>query len=34
MGLWAYLVRHVSQGGELLDKLIADEGPIRPTFPF
>ena len=34
MGLWAYLARHVSQGGELVGKLITDDGADPARFPF
>jgi len=34
LGLWAYLARHVSEGGELLFKLIADDGVDPVRFPF
>lgn len=33
-GLWAYLARHVSEGGELLGKLLADDGADPVRFPF
>lgn len=34
LGLWAYLARHVSEGGELLGKLLADDGADAVRFPF
>lgn len=34
MGLWSYLARHISQGGELLGKLISDDGADPLRFPF
>jgi poly(3-hydroxybutyrate) depolymerase len=34
LGLWAYLARHVSEGGELLGKLLADDGADPVRFPF
>lgn len=34
LGLWAYLARHVSEGGELLGKLLADDGADPLRFPF
>jgi len=34
MGLWAYLARHVSEGRELLGKLLADDGADPVRFPF
>ena len=34
MGLWAYLARHISEGGELLIKLLADDGVDPVHFPF
>lgn len=34
MGLWSYLVRHMGQGGELLGKLVADDGADPQRFPF
>jgi poly(3-hydroxybutyrate) depolymerase len=34
LGLWAYLARHVSEGGELLIKLLADDGADPVHFPF
>jgi poly(3-hydroxybutyrate) depolymerase len=33
-GLLAYLARHVSEGGELLGKLLADDGADPVRFPF
>jgi len=33
-GLWAYLARHMSEGGELLAKLLADDGADPARFPF
>jgi poly(3-hydroxybutyrate) depolymerase len=34
MGLWAYLARHLREGGELLGKLVADDGADPVRFPF
>jgi hypothetical protein len=34
MGLWAYLARHLREGGELLGKLVADDGGDPVRFPF
>ena len=34
LGLWAYLARHVSEGRELLRKLVADDGSDAVRFPF
>jgi poly(3-hydroxybutyrate) depolymerase len=34
LGLWAYLARHVCEGGELLGKLLADDGADPLRFPF
>jgi poly(3-hydroxybutyrate) depolymerase len=34
MGLWAYLARHLREGGELLGKLVADDGTDPVRFPF
>jgi poly(3-hydroxybutyrate) depolymerase len=34
LGLWAYLARHVRDGGELLRKLLADDGADPLRFPF
>jgi poly(3-hydroxybutyrate) depolymerase len=34
LGLWAYLARHVCEGGELLGKLLADDGADPVRFPF
>ena len=33
-GLWAYLARHMREGGELLGKLLADDGADPARFPF
>ncbi len=33
-GLWAYLVRHFSDGGELLGKVLSDDGADPVRFPF
>ena len=33
-GLWAYLARHLREGGELLGKLLADDGADPARFPF
>jgi poly(3-hydroxybutyrate) depolymerase len=34
MGLWAYLMRHLREGGELLGKLLHDNGADPRRFPF
>jgi poly(3-hydroxybutyrate) depolymerase len=34
LGLWAYLGRHISEGGELLIKLLADDGADPVRYPF
>ena len=34
LGLWAYLARHFSEGGELLIKLLANDGADPVRFPF
>ena len=34
LGLWAYLGRHISEGGELLMKLLADDGVDPVRYPF
>jgi poly(3-hydroxybutyrate) depolymerase len=34
LGLWAYLARHVGEGGELLGKMLNDDGEDRLRFPF
>jgi poly(3-hydroxybutyrate) depolymerase len=34
MGLWAYLARHLREGGELLGKALADDGADTVRFPF
>jgi poly(3-hydroxybutyrate) depolymerase len=34
LGLWAYLARHVREGGELLGKLLTDDGADPRRFPF
>jgi poly(3-hydroxybutyrate) depolymerase len=34
LGLWAYLARHISEGGELLFKLLDDDGVDSVRFPF
>jgi poly(3-hydroxybutyrate) depolymerase len=34
MGLWAYLARYLREGGELLGKLVADDGADPVRFPF
>jgi poly(3-hydroxybutyrate) depolymerase len=34
LGLWAYLTRHVTEGGELLGKLLSDDGADAVRFPF
>jgi poly(3-hydroxybutyrate) depolymerase len=34
MGLWAYLMRHLREGGELLGKLMRDDGTDPRRFPF
>jgi len=34
LGLWAYLARHMSEGGELLGKLLSDDGADPARFPF
>jgi len=34
MGLWAYLMRHLREGGELLGKLMRDDGADPGRFPF
>ncbi len=34
LGLWGYLARHVRDGGELLGKLLADDGADPARFPF
>src|SRR5262245_20028434 len=34
LGLWAYLARHIGEGGELLFKLLADDGLDPVRFPF
>jgi poly(3-hydroxybutyrate) depolymerase len=34
LGLWAYLARHIREGGELLGKLLADDGADPERFPF
>lgn len=33
-GLWAYLLRHLREGGELLGKLLVDDGADPARFPF
>jgi poly(3-hydroxybutyrate) depolymerase len=34
LGLWAYLARHVGEGGELLGKMLHDDGDDPLRFPF
>lgn len=34
LGLWAYLSRHLREGGELLGKLLTDDGADPARFPF
>ena len=34
LGLWAYLGRHLRDGGELLGKLLTDDGADPVRFPF
>jgi poly(3-hydroxybutyrate) depolymerase len=34
LGLWAYLARHLREGGELLGKVLADDGSDPVRFPF
>jgi poly(3-hydroxybutyrate) depolymerase len=34
VGLWAHLARHVSEAGELLGKLLSDDGADPVRFPF
>jgi poly(3-hydroxybutyrate) depolymerase len=34
LGLWAYLARHIGEGGELLSKLLRDDGADPARFPF
>jgi poly(3-hydroxybutyrate) depolymerase len=34
VGLWSYLARHISAGGELLSKLLRDDGADPLRFPF
>jgi poly(3-hydroxybutyrate) depolymerase len=34
MALFAYLLRHLSTGGELLEKVLADDGQDAARFPF
>lgn len=34
LGLWSYLARHISEGRELLGKLVADDGIDPARFPF
>lgn len=34
LGLWAYLARHLREGGELLGKVLADDGADPVRFPF
>ena len=34
LGLWAYLARHLREGGELLGKLLVDDGADPVRFPF
>jgi len=33
-GLWAYLARHLREGGELLGKVLTDDGTDPVGFPF
>jgi poly(3-hydroxybutyrate) depolymerase len=34
LGLWAYLARHLREGGELLGKMLTDDGADPVRFPF
>jgi poly(3-hydroxybutyrate) depolymerase len=34
LGLWAYLARHLREGGELLAKVLTDDGTDPVRFPF
>jgi poly(3-hydroxybutyrate) depolymerase len=34
LGLWAYLARHLREGGELLGKVLTDDGADPRRFPF
>jgi poly(3-hydroxybutyrate) depolymerase len=34
LGLWAYLARHLREGGELLGKVLTDDGADPVRFPF
>ena len=34
LGLWTYLARHISEGGELLGKMLHDDGGDPRRFPF
>jgi poly(3-hydroxybutyrate) depolymerase len=34
LGLWAYLARHIGEGGELLGKMLDDDGGDPRRFPF
>jgi poly(3-hydroxybutyrate) depolymerase len=34
LGLWAYFARHLREGGELLGKLLTDDGADPVRFPF
>lgn len=34
VGLWAYLARHLREGGELLGKVLVDDGADPVRFPF
>ena len=34
MGLWAHLARHLREGGELLGKVVTDDGADPVRFPF
>jgi poly(3-hydroxybutyrate) depolymerase len=34
LGLWAYLARHLREGGELLGKFLTDDGADPVRFPF
>jgi poly(3-hydroxybutyrate) depolymerase len=34
LGLWAYLARHFREGGELLGKVVSDDGADPLRFPF
>jgi poly(3-hydroxybutyrate) depolymerase len=34
LGLWTYLARHIREGGELLAKLLRDDGADPVRFPF